>query len=65
MHESDGERRRVRLHAPGVRPAQGDAKDHKHRLRTVKPYDYTDAAALLEAFWSDVESVMRDRGVWT
>ena len=33
------------------------AKDHKHRLRTVRPYDYTDAAALLAAFWKEVESV--------
>jgi hypothetical protein len=41
------------------------AKDHKHRLRTVKPYEYTDAGALVAAFWSEVESVMRERGVWT
>ena len=41
------------------------AKDHKHRLRTDKPYDYTDAGALLAAFWKEVESVMRETGVWT
>ncbi len=40
-------------------------KDHRHRLRAVRPYDYTDAAALLAAFWQEVESVMRDKGVWT
>lgn len=40
-------------------------QDHKHRLRTVRPYDYTDAAALLTAFWREVESVMREIGVWT
>lgn len=45
--------------------AKGAAKDHKHRLRTVRPYDYTDATALLAAFWSEVESVMRNKGVWT
>jgi hypothetical protein len=33
------------------------AKDYKHRLRTMRRYDYTDAAALLAAFWDDVESV--------
>ncbi len=44
---------------------KGSAKDHKHRLRTVRPYDYTDAAALLAAFWREVESVMKERGVWT
>ena len=43
----------------------GAAKDHKHRLRTVRPYDYTDASALVAAFWQAVESVMREKGVWT
>jgi hypothetical protein len=54
------------LHAHPVagRP-RGAGHDHKHRLRTVRPYDYTDAAALLAAFWREVESVMRERGVWT
>jgi hypothetical protein len=41
------------------------AKDHKHRLRAVKPYEYMNAGALVAAFWSEVESVMRERGVWT
>lgn len=44
---------------------KGTAKDHRHRLRTVRPYAYTDAAALLAAFWKEVESVMREEGVWT
>ena len=39
-------------------------KDHKHRLRTVKPYEYTDAGTLVTAFWKEVESVMREKGVW-
>ena len=43
----------------------GAAKDHKHRLRTVRPYDYTDASALVAAFWQAVESVMPEKGVWT
>jgi len=43
----------------------GAAKDHKHRLRTVRRYDYMDTATLLAAFWNDVESVMREKGVWT
>src|SRR6266566_5396434 len=34
---------------PGSRrPA---AYDHKHRLRTVRTYEYQDAATLLEDFW--------------
>jgi hypothetical protein len=38
---------------------------HKHRLRTIRAYDYKDAAALLAAFWKEVESVMQEKGVWT
>jgi hypothetical protein len=37
--------------------------DHRHRLRTVRPYDYRDAASLLADFWSEVDFVLRDRGV--
>lgn len=43
---------------------RGAGHDHKHRLRTVRPYEYTEAAALLAAFWNEVESVMREKGVW-
>ena len=48
----------------GQRAGGPAAKDHRHRLRTVRPYDYTDAGALLADFWKDVESVMREKGVW-
>jgi hypothetical protein len=51
-------------HPVAGRP-RGAGYDHKHRLHTVRPHDYTDAAALLAAFWREVESVMRERGVWT
>ena len=36
--------------------------DHRHRLRTVRPYDYKDAATLLEDFWNTVDAVLRERG---
>ena len=48
---------------PGARA--GGAHDHRHRLRTVRPYDYKDAATLLEDFWIEVDAVMRERGVFT
>ncbi len=48
----------------GQRARAPAAKDHKHRLRTVRPYDYTSGGALLAEFWKEVESVMRERGVW-
>lgn len=40
------------------------AHDHRHRLRTVRPYQYRQAAALLADFWAEVEAVMREKGVW-
>jgi hypothetical protein len=43
--------------------ARRPAKNHQHRLRSVRPYDCTDAGALVAAFRQEVESVMRERGV--
>jgi hypothetical protein len=37
--------------------------DHKHRFRTVRPYEYREAAALLADFWSEVDAVLEERGV--
>jgi hypothetical protein len=39
------------------------AWDHKHRLRTIRPYDYADAASLLSAFWALVDEVLDEREV--
>jgi hypothetical protein len=36
------------------------AKDHRHRLRTIRPYDYRDAAKLLADFWAEVDSVIKE-----
>ena len=66
MHGADGERLVGFDNAHQVAGHnKGAPKDHKHRLRTVRPYDYMDAATLLAAFWEEVESVMRERGIWT
>ena len=40
-----------------------EAWDHKHRFRTIRPYDYADAGSLLEDFWKAVEAVLAERGV--
>lgn len=45
---------------PGGRRA---TYDHRHRFKTVRPYDYTDAAALLEDFWTLAEAVLKEEGV--
>jgi hypothetical protein len=37
--------------------------DHKHRLGAVRPYRYRDAGTLLEDFWSEVDSFLKERGV--
>jgi hypothetical protein len=48
---------------PVARQRRGDPPDHRHRLRSVRPYDYRDAAALLADFWETVDAVLRERGV--
>lgn len=39
------------------------ANDHFHRLKTVKPYAYKDAATPLTDFWKLVDNVLKERGV--
>jgi len=46
---------------PGGGP--GSAFDHKHRLKTVRPYEYKDAATLLADFWSAVDAILREIGI--
>jgi len=71
LHGPDGERLVGFDNAHPVRERSGPSggrrkeQDHKHRLKTVRPYDYRDAATLLEDFWSEVEPVLNERGVKT
>ncbi len=37
--------------------------DHRHRLGTIKPYAFSDAATLMLDFWTDVDAVLHERGV--
>ena len=39
------------------------AYDHKHRVRSIRPYEYLDAATLLADFWAEVDAVLKERGV--
>jgi Family of unknown function (DUF6516) len=41
---------------------RGGPQDHHHRLRTIRPYDYQDAATLLADFWAAVDAELRERG---
>jgi hypothetical protein len=64
LHGPDGERLVGFDNAHRVAPQRsGSAQDHRHRLRTVRPYEYRDAATLLADFWTTVDSVLRERGV--
>ena len=49
-------------HSVGRRKRKG-AQDHRHRLGTIRRYEYRDAATLLADFWSAVDAVLRERGV--
>jgi hypothetical protein len=42
---------------------RGSTFDHKHQLKTVRPYEYKDAASLLADFWSAVDVVLREKGI--
>jgi hypothetical protein len=44
-------------------PGAKGAFDHKHRLKTVRLYDYQDAATLLDDFWTSVGVVLHERGI--
>jgi hypothetical protein len=46
---------------PGKRTPK--THDHQHRIRTVKPYEYSDAATLLTAFWTEVDTVLKEKGM--
>ncbi len=69
LHGPDGERLVGFDNAHPVRRASGPggkartAFDHRHRLKTVRPYEYRDAAALLADFWAAIDEVLRHRGV--
>ena len=64
LHGPDGERLVGFDNAhPVVGQKRGGPQDHRHRLRTIKAYEYRDAATLLAEFWGTVDAVLRERGV--
>ena len=48
---------------PVGKQKHGNPRDYSHRIRTVKPYEYSDAATLLADFWTVVDAVLKERGV--
>jgi hypothetical protein len=65
LHGPDGVRLVGFDNAHQVAGKRRSAQDHKHRLRTVRPYDYREAATLMADFWAEVEALMREKGVWS
>jgi hypothetical protein len=69
LHDRSGRRIVGFDNAHGVAPATGPSGrsrrrlDHKHRLRTIRPYEYHDAATLLGDFWAEVDAVLKENGV--
>jgi len=69
LHGPDGTRLAGFDNAHPVRPTAGPSgrgraqHDHRHRHRTVRPYDYQDAGTLLADFWTEVEAVLKAKGV--
>jgi Family of unknown function (DUF6516) len=64
LHGPDGERLVGFDNAhPVARQRRGAPQDHRHRLRSIRPYEYRDAATLLADFWETVDAVLRERGV--
>jgi Family of unknown function (DUF6516) len=64
LHSSDGKRLAGFDNAhPVALQKRGGPRDHRHRLSSVKAYEYQDAATLLADFWQMVDDVLRERGV--
>src|SRR2546422_941086 len=63
LHGPNGERLVGFDNAHPVARQKGEPQDHRHRLRTIRAYEYRDAATLLADFWTTVDAVLRERGV--
>jgi Family of unknown function (DUF6516) len=69
LHGNDNERLVGFDNAHAVRQSAGPggkgkaAYDHKHRVRSIRPYEYRDAVTLLADFWTAVDAVLKERGV--
>jgi len=69
LHGPDGTRLLGYDNAHSVRSGAGPGGkagtryDHRHRAQRTAAYDYQDATSLLADFWSDVDALLRERGV--
>lgn len=69
LHAPNGERLVGFDNAHPVRRRRGPGsqsrreRDHRHRLRTIRPYEYRDAVTLIKDFWNEVDGVLKERGL--
>jgi hypothetical protein len=69
LHGPDGNRLLGFDNAHPVRESRGPGgksrgpHDHRHRMETVRPYRFKDAATLLEDFWAEVDKLLKEKGV--
>ena len=69
LHASNGERLVGFDNAHSITIGKGPGAkvpiefDHKHRLRSIMPYEYQNAESLIADFWKEVEAVLAERGV--
>ena len=69
LHAPDGERLVGFDNAHAVEEGRGPGRrrsgehDHRHRLRTIRPYECMDAVTLLEDFWKEVDEVLQRKGI--
>jgi Family of unknown function (DUF6516) len=70
LHGPDGERLVGFDNAhPVAKQKRGEPQDHRHtpanpgHQRTIRAYEYQDAATLLGGFGATVDAVLRERGV--
>ena len=71
LHAPGGERLVGFDNAHPVRERRGPGtrrrrqSDHLHRQHVIGPYDYRDAATLLEDFWNEVDAILKAREAFT
>ena len=69
LHAPDGTRLVGFDNAHPVRERRGPGtrrrseSDHWHRLRSIGPYGYKDAATLLGDFWTEVDDFFKSKGI--
>jgi hypothetical protein len=69
LHAADGERLAGYDNAHAIGAGSGPSRrtsatnDHRHWRGATRPYAFSDAATLMQDFWTDVYALLRERGV--